>query len=108
MAHRRSFRIHPQHEAFADAIIHAQTSGMLARYAESIRRIAIAHTVILADVHREWQRMVADGLDTDVWLINGLNHPDRRGHKLAAQVIFARLLALSAEIESAASPHPLQ
>ena len=102
MARRRSFRIHPDHEALADDIIHAQTSGVLAKYAETIRRVAVAHTVILADVHAEWERMDADGLDTDMWLINGLNHPDRRGHKLAAQVIFGRILSLKKEAEALA------
>lgn len=102
MARRRNFRIHPDHEVFADDIIRAQTSGVLAKYAETIRRVAVAHTVVLADVHREWERMDAEGLDTDMWLINGLNHPDRRGHKLAAQVIFGRILSLRAEIENPA------
>jgi len=93
MARKPGPRIHPDHLSIADRIMEAQNTGMLARYASAIRRVAGQHDVPLADVHREWERLAESGLDTDVWLINGLNHPDPRGHRLAAHLVFHALLS---------------
>ncbi|OJU98410.1 MAG: hypothetical protein BGO12_12520 [Verrucomicrobia bacterium 61-8] len=93
MARKPGPRIHPDHLSIADRIMEAQNTGMLARYASAIRRVAGQHDVPLADVHREWERLAESGLDTDVWLINGLNHPDARGHRLAALLVFHALLS---------------
>ncbi len=92
MARRTSYRIHADHEAYANVIIGAQVDGSLALYADAIRKVATENQVGLVDVHREWTRLSEDGMDTDVWLVNGLNHPDRRGHKLAATLILTELL----------------
>lgn len=93
MATRRGEKIHPDHVAFADVIIGAQTSGALVEYARTIRELGLRHGVIVADVHAEWKQLAEDGLDTDVWLVNGLNHPGPDGHHLAASVVFHELLA---------------
>jgi len=93
MAKRESFRIHAEHLSMAALIIETQNSGVLARYAAAIREVAHQTGAPLADVHAEWQRLASDGLDTDVWLINGLNHPDPRGHKLASLLVFHAILA---------------
>lgn len=90
--HKRDCRIHPDHEEAVDLIVGSQVSGTLADFAETIRKVARELRVCLADIHREWTRLAEDGLDTDDWLINGLNHPDRRGHKLAATVILTEIL----------------
>jgi len=92
MARKHSFRIHSDHLAMADAIITTQNTGMLERYADAIRAIAREQNVALADVRAEWKRLSESGLDTDVWLVNGLNHPDQRGHRLAAHLVFHHLL----------------
>jgi xylose isomerase len=76
----------------ADNIIRAQTDGTLGQYAEAIRQIAGEEKTYLADVHREWENLAGDGLDTDVWLVNGLNHPDHRGHKLACSIVLNEIL----------------
>jgi len=93
MATRVSPRIHPNHAEVAERIIRAQADGTLADYAEKIREVARAEKVLLADVHAEWTRLRNSGADTDGWLSNGLNHPDERGHRLAAAVVFYRLLS---------------
>ncbi|RRJ96570.1 hypothetical protein Ga0100231_022410 [Opitutaceae bacterium TAV4] len=94
MATRRSpARIHPSHLDFADTIIAAQTNGTLAAYAEKIRTIARETQTPFADIHAAWTRLRETGTDTDLWLTNGLNHPDARGHRLAANLIFQTLLA---------------
>lgn len=88
MARRDNARIHPDNITFKECIIRAQTDGTLARYAQAIREIASAMGTGLADIHQEWERLAGGGLDTDVWLANGLNHPDRQGHQLGCRVIF--------------------
>jgi acyl-CoA thioesterase-1 len=93
IARRDSLRIHPEHEVCAERIIEAQTSGALAAYAEEIRVVADESEVMLIDIYAEWERLNRQGLDTDLWITNGLNHPDARGHRLAAELIFAHLLA---------------
>lgn len=97
MARSRNFRIHADHTAVADRIIQAQTSGDLAAYAQSVRQIAKETDAALADIQAEWVRLADSGLDTDIWLINGLNHPDRRGHTLAAELLFHKILAARGE-----------
>lgn len=93
MARRRNGRIHPDHIPMADHIIETQTQNILSRYAQAIREVSRALDVPLADIHKEWERLAAENLDTDVWLVNGLNHPGPKGHSLAASVVFHRLLA---------------
>jgi len=97
MARRISYRIHPEHMPMAEQILESQNSGMLASYADSIRAVACELGISLTDIHQEWSRMASDNLDTDVWLANGLNHPDDRGHRLAASLILHRLLACREE-----------
>jgi acyl-CoA thioesterase I len=94
MATQASARIHPEHETVGSIIIDAQNNGSLNLYAQAIRDIAQSTKVPYADVHAEWTRLSQTGVDTNLWLINGLNHPDVRGHRLAATVIFHELLSL--------------
>jgi acyl-CoA thioesterase-1 len=93
MATRVSAAIHPEHQAFSASIIKTQTDGTLGHYAEAIREVARAHETPLVDMYREWTRLRETGVDTDLWLINGLNHPDRRGHRIIAQLVLHVLLA---------------
>ncbi len=101
MATRVSGRIHPEHADCAGRIIQAQTDGTLSAYAEKIREVSREKNTLLADIHAEWERLRETGADPDQWLANGLNHPDARGHHLAATVVFHRLLSSRA----ATDPH---
>lgn len=91
MASERTYRIHPHHENVAEIIIRTQTQGTLEEYAAKLREIALEEGVILADVHAAWNRLKKAGIDMNTWLANGLNHPDARGHKIAALVIWNAL-----------------
>lgn len=103
MAKARNTRIHRDHDHMAENIIRTQNEGILSRYAQAIRSVSAQRKTGLADVYREWERLSEDGLDTDLWLINGLNHPDGRGHKLAsqilAQVLFSALRRMDVSLE---------
>jgi acyl-CoA thioesterase-1 len=95
MATRRNNRIHAEHHDCADGIILRQNDGTLARYAEAIREIAHEKETALADVHAEWGRLQEGGVDTDSLICNGLNHPDERGHALAAAVLFRAIFSFA-------------
>lgn len=91
-ARRKNSRVHLDHESMTDGIIRIQSEGILEQYAQVVRGVAADSHVALADIHREWVRLAGDGLDTDMWLANGLNHPDRRGHKLASTILIHEIL----------------
>jgi acyl-CoA thioesterase I len=59
--------------------------------AELIRRIAAAEGVAVADVAAAWQAELARGTAEDD-LLSQFNHPNHRGHELAAAVIAATIL----------------
>lgn len=62
----------------------------LSQRAALIRKIAAAENVILADVAAEWQGELAKGTpQTD--LLSQVNHPNLRGHRLAADTILKAL-----------------
>ncbi len=92
MARKPSHRIHPEHLPMTEKILETQNSGMLGCYADAVRCVASQDQVPLADIQKEWQRLADCSLDTDLLLINGLNHPDQRGHRLAATLVFHLLL----------------
>ena len=93
MAREQTSRVHPQHQIHAESIFRLQNEGVLAAYAETIRKVAREQKVVLADVHAEWARLEASGVNTTTWLCNGLNHPDELGHQLAASVLFGTVFA---------------
>jgi len=64
----------------------ANPQDPLCQRAELIRRVAKAENVLLADVFAAWQAEVAKGTpQTD--LLSQINHPNLRGHQLAATVL---------------------
>lgn len=72
----------------AGKFLEVQHQGVLALYARRLQQIAADHSLALADVYQAWQALADQGADTTAMLANGLNHPDPRGHQLAAEVIF--------------------
>lgn len=93
MATRQNARIHPTQLAMTKDIVETQNKGILALYAEAIREVANSFDIPLADIHKEWIRLAYYGIDTNILLINGLNHPDARGHRFASQIVFHRILS---------------
>ena len=74
----------------------------LSRRADLIRRIAAAENVILADVAAAWQAELAAGTPQNE-LLSQVNHPNLRGHRLAADVIL-RVLAEAGLADPALTP----
>lgn len=70
-----------------ESFIQVQKTGVLAEYANCLKTIAEEQNVAVADVYAAWQELASQGTDTTQMLNNGLNHPDEKGHLLAARVI---------------------
>ncbi|MEA2709835.1 MAG: hypothetical protein QOF78_2436 [Phycisphaerales bacterium] len=49
---------------------------------ELLRKIAAEHHVGLADTSRRWAHLETEGLPYITLLVNGINHPDDRGHEM--------------------------
>jgi len=47
-----------------------------------LRKIADEHHVGLADTSRRWEHLEEEGLPYTTLLVNGINHPDDRGHEM--------------------------
>jgi len=62
-------------------------AGCLGQVAQIIRDCAEAFQLPLADVYAAWQRLAANGEDTNAMLANGLNHPNAAAHTLCADLI---------------------
>jgi lysophospholipase L1-like esterase len=50
----------------------------------ALRKLAIEQKVGLADAARRWELLEYDGIPYETLLLNGINHPDARGHALFA------------------------
>ena len=86
------FLIHPEHRIYTEEIVRAQTSGVLCEFTNVVRKLCLRHELVMADIRAAWMRLAADGLDTDTWMVNGLNHPGPQGHRIAADLAFHALL----------------
>ena len=98
MASRDNPNVDPNYKARIHEFVRHQNDGTLARYVEIIRQVAQETATPLADAYAEWTRRQAAGEDMTLWLANGINHPDARGHRLFAD---AALKALDAALETA-------
>lgn len=63
-----------------------QNQGFHEKYAQAIRRLGIEYGIPVADIYAEWER-ISDVVDTNTLLANGLNHPNAKGHRIAAETI---------------------
>lgn len=95
MARHTSRKIAKEHRRYTKTIIQTQNKKILKSYVEALKETACAANVPVADVHAQWEKMAKKGKDTDALLVNGLNHPDRFGHALAARTIFKTILGSS-------------
>lgn len=78
----------PTGDAEADM---ANSADVLAQRANLIRKIAVSEKVILADVSAAWLAELAKGTPQNDLLSQG-NHPNLRGHQLAADAIMEVLV----------------
>jgi acyl-CoA thioesterase-1 len=87
MPSRANDNVPAQYRELEPGFIRLQNDGVLAAYAQRVRDVGAAHAVAVADVYAAWEKLQQAGSDTTAMLVNGLNHPDTTGHRIAAECI---------------------
>ncbi len=81
------------YQQYTRLMLDTQVEGVLAAYAERVRRVAEARGAVLVDVYARWERLARKGVDTTAMLANGLNHPTDEAHAIAAEALDEALWA---------------
>ncbi len=71
--------------------VKTQVDGVVAAYAEAIRRVASDQAVAVADIYSAWTELELSGRDTTFQLCNGINHPDAEMHQMTARIIMKEI-----------------
>ena len=77
----------PDYEHFVEPFIVRQKSGLIAAYAQRVRDLAREFSISIADVYERWDKLAQAGIDTTLFLSNGLNHPTPAAHIISAELI---------------------
>jgi lysophospholipase L1-like esterase len=64
-----------------------QNQGVLAAYADAVRRVGAAQSAPVADVYAAWRQLQSAGVDTNKLLANGLNHPIAEAQRIPAELV---------------------
>lgn len=80
-------------KGYLDVLMQFQNKGVVAHYAEIIRKIGREEHAPVADVYAKWEQLEAEGVDTTAKLSNGLNHPTAEAHEISAKEIFDLIMA---------------
>jgi lysophospholipase L1-like esterase len=89
MLMRPSLAIPEQYTHLTSQFLEIQNSGLLSRYAECAKMLGQELQFPVVDVYAAWNAMSVAGVDTTAMLVNGLNHPDKFGHQIAANFLAA-------------------
>ena len=70
--------------AIAEGAMKTQTSGMLEKYFEAAKKVALENGVRVCDCYAKWKAMIDAGVNVTELLSNKINHPIRELHYLFA------------------------
>ena len=68
----------------AEGTMKTQTSGMLEKYFEAAKKVALENGVRVCDCYAKWKAMIDAGVNVTELLSNKINHPIREFHYLFA------------------------
>ena len=85
--------IHPDELSYVAGLLPLQRGEIVAAYATAIRQVGAARRLPVADVYAAWERAALEGVNTDDWLANGLNHPTGEAHAITADLLFELIAA---------------
>ncbi len=94
MAGADNIRVSDTDRRHVPAILKATNSGSLDNYAQAVRDIGTQTGTPVADVHARWKALAKSGVDTNLMLSNGLNHPLGDAHQIHANAVFETLLSI--------------
>lgn len=75
------------YQEIIDTYITVQTQGILDAYVQTMYMVASEVHVPLADTYRLWKQMEASGIDTTLFLANGINHPFGHAHRFFIEAL---------------------
>ncbi|MGC1479791.1 MAG: SGNH/GDSL hydrolase family protein [Chthoniobacterales bacterium] len=76
------------HFTMMEKMGHQDLRGAESRpYVTHLRRFADENNVALADASKRWEQLWRQGIPYEIYLKNGINHPDNRGHKIFADAL---------------------
>jgi acyl-CoA thioesterase I len=90
--------IHPTERHYLEGLLPVQISGVLAQYAEVIRKVGTTNNLPFADVYQAWSDLAANGTDTNMMLANGLNHPTAEAQEISARLLFQLIVSTENEV----------
>ena len=84
--------IHPAELVYVAGLLPLQRGGVVAAYATAIRQVGAARHLPVADVYAAWEQASLEGVNTDDWLSNGLNHPTGEAHAITAELLYKLII----------------
>lgn len=78
----------PQHAEYAQKTAAMQNGGHMDAYMDTLREVAAAERVPLADAYALFRAMADAGMDTTALLCNRINHPGAVTHAIFAEVLY--------------------
>ena len=69
-----------------------QNDGMMDKYMETAIAVAKKYDVPVCDVYSKWKKLHDHGVDTDLLLAEGVNHPIREMHELFASSLLDTMM----------------
>lgn len=76
----------------SDKLIKAQNDGTFEEYIEAAKEMCRSMNVRVCDYYKLWKEMAHAGADTTALLANGINHPDRRMHRVLAELLVKTIM----------------
>lgn len=81
----------PMFIEFAKNSMDIQMSGVLKKYIEGAKEVALENKVTICDCYLEWETMFNSGVDVTELLANKMNHPTRNMHWLFAHSLVRKI-----------------
>ena len=71
-----------QHADYAGVTLKWQNDGLMDKYMQAAKKAATDCGVPVCDCYARWKKLALSGVDTNILLSNGINHPIRQMHEL--------------------------
>lgn len=69
-----------------------QNDGLMDKYMETAKEVARKYDVPVCDVYSKWKKIYSHGVDIDMLLAEGINHPIREMHELFASSLLDTMM----------------
>ena len=81
-----------KYKEYANNSMKWQNEGLMDKYIAAGVEVAKSHNVPVCDCYSKWKKLNACGIDTDMLLAEGINHPIREMHELFANSLLDTMM----------------